>query len=248
MNRFLGLLVLGVLSIMTACYSDTKIVVSKEDGIALERIVESLVKRLKNTEIIAERDVCGSISNAVVLANIRKNVGAYYGVIPIYCFLSDSEQTRRVSESARDTFDIQVVGFGDRDAWNEMEKIWLIVMRNVADAENCEVLASSLRNLTRSYGSLYSSHNHFGRYSYRQLDPYFGFDVCDIKWKSEVARSHVSMYLLLDSGAALGLRHGRSVYPVKEWNSRVAQLKKRGVIVEMIPILDSNDKCLLECR
>ena len=206
------------------------------------------LENIKGLVKFSELTVPECISNALSKAEGRKQIGANYRFIPVYCSIREHECFGDAKSDSRDEgFRMEVRSLGDRVARCDLERIWLIAVLESHHTGYCDVVETSLANITHGMGSSWSNFG-FGDFWCRCHDPRLGWGDEKLFWNALVANGSCKMYFLLDDGSAWGRRHGRTCCDASKLKLMLDRLNKKGVLIEMTPVAASKQECVMECR
>ena len=252
MISFINVGIILLLTLLTACSRNDVVSCDSESIRQLEKTFHFDVDEMKDFTVLNKMDLSHCISNAFSKAHERKIRGANYDVIPVYCSVFNKECAQKSSKPKKNGFCISITGFGRRYAWGRDEGdylsyIWLAVERSGLKNSAYEIVFVPFKYIIHGYTGTWTSYN-FGCYEYRCRDPYLGWGDEDLVWSEIVARGERKIYLLLDGGLNWVDGCGRRVYENGEWIKRVNRMKQAGVLIELVPILNSASGCMLGCR
>lgn len=211
------------------------------------RSLRGCLSRCDGLVELREAAISESVSNALVKAKQRKQIGANYRIIPVYCSICEPECYGNSELKCRgDGLCLRFSNFGVRAEWSDLKSIWLIAVFQANSVGYSEVIETSLANITHGMGSSWSDFR-FGDFKCRCYDPRLGWGE-KLSWNALVANGECKMYLLLDDGSAWGRRHGRTFSEASKLKCSLNRYKGKGVLIELIPVAASKQECVLECR
>lgn len=221
---------------------------SQVSEMEFEKSFKCCLKHIDGLVELRELAIPESISNAYFKAAQRKRLGVDCHVIPVYCSIQGVEALEDSKVNCAGCgFRLEIRNFGERIERRDLNNIWLIVVLPSHSEGYCDVLETSLANITRGMGSSWSDLG-FGDFWCRCNDPRLGWGSEKVVWNALMANGLCKMYLLLDDGIAWGRRHGRTFHDASKFKSTLEWLNKKGVLTELVVIAASEQECVLECR
>lgn len=250
LNVMKAILATAVMLSASACRREEESIVSYTayEEIAFARSVMSAVMSASRGERSLEYErMRRCVENGFLMAHARLRYASAPNskVIPLYCRLSSEVSG---TDGGKNGFSMNIWGFGEREAWSEMSRVWIVLETFDRQKGRYETIASSLKNIVQEHNHLWGGEN-FGESVYLCGDPQLGLMTDDGSWLQNVANGDTKMYLLLTSGrASLPNRMGRVVYDALDWERRVNIYRSSGRLVRLVPFFRFDGGCFLECQ
>lgn len=250
LNVMKAILATAVMLSASACRRAEEGVVSYtiDDEVIFARDVMAAVMSASHSERTLEFErIRRCVENGFLMAHARLRYAPApnFKVIPLYCRLSAAEAG---ADGGKNCFSMNIWGFGEREAWSEMSRIWIVLETFDQQQGRYETIASSLKDIVQEHSHIWRGEN-FGESDYRCGDPQLGLGDDDGSWLRNVAKGDTRMYLLLTSGrASLPNRMSRVVYDALDWERRVNIYKSSGRLVRLVPFFQFDGGCFLECQ
>lgn len=238
-----------VVMLLSGCKRENSSHCLRTSEVEFEKSFRSHLRSIKGLVELRKVEVSESVSNAYAKAERRKELGANYRVVPVFCSVREAECTgnSQLKCGEGEGFRFEFRSFGDRVKWCDLDNIWLIMVLPSHLDGYCDVVETSLSNITHGMGSSWSDFG-FGDFCCRCNDPRLGWGREKVLWNKLIANGKCKLYVLLDDGMTWGRRHGRSLREFSKLKNRLARLNEKGVLIELVPVAASGQECVLQCQ
>ena len=193
---------------------------------------------------VSPEDVHRCVETGFLKARGRRLNGDGETIIPLYCQFSPANAVDR----PRGGFELKMWGFGPREGWEAMSRIWFLLVMPASEDGLCEEFACSLKEISREC-KVSRRRGTSVRAEYLCGDLLFGIGDAEGAWIEKVSTGKARLYILLATGnyGPEG-RMRRSVLDAQERKSLRHFLMASGRLLELIPVARVGDGCIVECR